>query len=73
MLGMTASKTSVRPRAGWLVIKCPPQRMQNRRSLIPVLLYRPSAALPLVTLTFSAFHKMKDFTGSPELDGQERQ
>jgi hypothetical protein len=58
--------TSIKPRVVCSTKTLPPHFVQYRRSLILLLLNFPRNSSPLVTLTFSAFHNVKAFTGIPE-------
>ena len=52
---------------------CPPHLVQNLRSLTGVFMNLPMNSAPLVTFTFSGFHRVKAFTGPADHERQELQ
>src|SRR4051794_16697095 len=72
-VGMVAAKTSTRPNPGWFVMRCPPQRAQDCRSLDGDLVNVATWLAPATTRTASGFHRVKALTGPPDHDRHERQ
>src|ERR1700730_7541533 len=50
------------------VMRCPPHFVQYCRSLMLVFMEWPTKPAPVVTLTFSGFHKLNAFTGAADQD-----